>query len=240
MNTTGLQLFTKEEFNTVFTYHEFITSEYWERQKLLYYDRHNRVCRRCRSKKNIHLHHKVYPKDGRFLRLPDNAFVALCGVCHRDYHDKFGVRQNMQHTSKVFARDLFFKKEMDLLSRKKHKIKKCSPYHYKIDGVDIYWTTKKYKKKGQKTKEYVSLLKLFNEKEDKPHKHNGVKLKKVRADQSEQNCPSCDNPMLLKVRKKLTRKQQKADGYYSQWHYCVACKYILFDEKFHVKNKKHT
>lgn len=89
-----------------FSYHEFIKSKFWEAQKLVWYSRHKKVCARCRGTDHINLHHKVYPKAGRYLSLSDNAFVALCRPCHRVYHLRYGVRQNMQATTIHFHKRL--------------------------------------------------------------------------------------------------------------------------------------
>ncbi len=89
-----------------FNYHDFIKSQFWYLQKQDWYSRHKRKCARCRTIKGIHLHHKKYPKNGRFLLLNDNAFVALCSKCHFKYHKKYGVFNYMQTTSNRFIKEL--------------------------------------------------------------------------------------------------------------------------------------
>lgn len=96
--------FTKEERRMVFSYHEFIKSEWWFKQKADWYSRHKKRCAICKAEENIHLHHKVYPKNGRYLGLSDNSFIALCGKCHFSYHKKHGVKQYMQTTTNRFLR----------------------------------------------------------------------------------------------------------------------------------------
>lgn len=96
--------FTKIERRMVFDYHVFIVSDWWKKQKEDWYSRHKKTCARCKKGKNIHLHHKIYPISGRYLGLSDNSFVALCGGCHKLYHDKFGVQRKMQTTSNRFIK----------------------------------------------------------------------------------------------------------------------------------------
>jgi len=96
--------FTKNERRMKFNYREFIDSEWWTKQKEDWYSRHNKKCAVCKNEQNINLHHKKYPKNGRYLGLSDNAFVALCRGCHRSYHLKFGVKHYMQTTSNKFVR----------------------------------------------------------------------------------------------------------------------------------------
>ena len=87
-----------------FEYREFIKSRYWEAQKLVWYSRHKKICARCKSGKNINLHHKRYPKNGRYLSLTDNDFAALCRRCHYGYHALNGVQQHMQRASINFIK----------------------------------------------------------------------------------------------------------------------------------------
>mgnify|MGYP003423342203 CR=1 FL=1 len=96
--------FSKEERRMIFSYREFIESEWWTKQKLDWYSRHKKICARCKSDKKIHLHHKRYPDKGMYLRLYDNAFVALCDKCHYGYHRKNGVQRNMQTKSNRFIK----------------------------------------------------------------------------------------------------------------------------------------
>lgn len=96
--------FTKKERRLTFGYRVFTKSEWWIKQKEDWYSRHKKQCAKCRSIDYIHLHHKVYPKNGRYLGLSDNSFVALCKKCHHSYHKKYGVKQYMQTTSKRFIK----------------------------------------------------------------------------------------------------------------------------------------
>ena len=94
--------FNREERRLKFSYYSFIKSDWWIKQKLDWYSRHSKRCARCKLTKFIDLHHKVYPKNGRYLSLSDNSFVALCRGCHNEYHKKHGVKQYMQRTSNHF------------------------------------------------------------------------------------------------------------------------------------------
>ena len=89
-----------------FSYFDFIKSEWWTRQKVDWYSRHKKRCARCRTEDKIHLHHKRYPKNGRYLNMTDNTFVALCEGCHLKYHREYGVKQYMQTTSNKYIKEL--------------------------------------------------------------------------------------------------------------------------------------
>lgn len=103
--------FSRLERRMVFDYHDFIKSVWWNKQKLDWYSRHKKRCARCKSIVYIHLHHKKYPKKGRYLGLLDNAFVALCDSCHFKYHKQFGIFNNMQTTSNRFIKQLGLKRQ---------------------------------------------------------------------------------------------------------------------------------
>ena len=87
-----------------FNYYEFIVSEYWEAQKLLWFYRNRGRCAGCRSTDNLQLHHKLYPRDKRFLLLKDYDLVPLCKSCHYKYHQIYGVRRNMQTKTDKFIK----------------------------------------------------------------------------------------------------------------------------------------
>lgn len=88
--------FTKEERKMRFFYKDFIISEWWTKQKLDWYSRHKKICAKCKNDKYINLHHKHYPRNGKYLSMVDNTFVALCKSCHFKYHKLFGVEKYMQ------------------------------------------------------------------------------------------------------------------------------------------------
>lgn len=96
--------FSREERRMIFDYYNFIKSEWWTKQKLDWYSRHKKVCAKCKSSTCVNLHHKHYPKNRRFLGIPDNSFVALCSKCHFIYHKQFGVKQYMHTTSNRFIK----------------------------------------------------------------------------------------------------------------------------------------
>jgi len=94
----------KANKRTQFTYREFIESDFWRLQKEIWYSKHKKRCARCKTEDTINLHHKKYPKAGRYLSLVDNDFVALCRSCHFKYHKINGVQKNMQTKSNKFVR----------------------------------------------------------------------------------------------------------------------------------------
>jgi 5-methylcytosine-specific restriction endonuclease McrA len=64
-------------------YHEYLRSEAWRRKRERVLARDDRVCTRCGSEHNLHVHHLSYRFIGR-ERLSD--LVTLCEVCHRREH----------------------------------------------------------------------------------------------------------------------------------------------------------
>ena len=97
--------FTKTERRLKFNYFDFIKSDFWIKQKQDWYSRHKKRCATCGETFGVHLHHKVYPKNKRFLSLKDNDFVCLCKNCHFEYHDLNGVKQYMQTTTNRFIKN---------------------------------------------------------------------------------------------------------------------------------------
>jgi len=97
--------FSKEERRIKFQYKDFIKGVWWKIQKEDWYSRHRKQCARCRSLNGIHLHHKKYPKNGRYLGLHDNDFVALCSSCHKLFHFREKTKKNMQTKSNRFIRE---------------------------------------------------------------------------------------------------------------------------------------
>jgi len=56
-----------------------MSSSRWERRRVAYYAKHEKACRACSSKEEIHLHHHTYNRLGHEH---DDDLVPLCKTCH--------------------------------------------------------------------------------------------------------------------------------------------------------------
>jgi 5-methylcytosine-specific restriction endonuclease McrA len=70
---------------TVALYLEFLKSEYWKkvRKRVLKRDKH--MCKKCKSKFNLQVHHKTYIHHGlehKYLK----DLITLCDICHKIGH----------------------------------------------------------------------------------------------------------------------------------------------------------
>jgi hypothetical protein len=64
-------------------YDTYITSKKWERRRVAYYAKYAKVCRACKTKEKIHLHHHTYVRMGNEH---DDDLVPLCEQCHDLVH----------------------------------------------------------------------------------------------------------------------------------------------------------
>lgn len=91
------------------TYSDYLKTPHWQSTKERYFSAYPKECRLCRSKKNIHLHHRRYNgKYGNILfieRLAD--LIALCGSCHSQWHAIYGHRFMTIYTER-FIKELFW------------------------------------------------------------------------------------------------------------------------------------
>lgn len=62
------------------SYEDYITSSKWEKRKVAYYAKHEKLCAACKCTENIHLHHHTYDRMGNEL---DDDLVPLC----QEHHD---------------------------------------------------------------------------------------------------------------------------------------------------------
>ena len=115
------------------TYKEFINSKEWVLIKDAWYKKYKKICLKCNSQKNIHLHHIVYPLleyDGRgtYRQVQDRHFISLCDACHKLYHDTYGVHMDMITTSIDFIgkerHNRVFNKPKRYIKKKKNKSNK--------------------------------------------------------------------------------------------------------------------
>jgi len=72
---------TKEE------YLEWLSHPRWIEKRTIVLERDSYSCQKCRSKKNLHVHHQYYITDSKPWEVPDDCLVTLCEVCHRREHN---------------------------------------------------------------------------------------------------------------------------------------------------------
>lgn len=102
---------------TVRSYKSYIVSKLWKKRKNEYYKKHGKQCSCCKSTRFVQLHHKVY--TGIYGNEPDHHLIAMCGNCHKLFHDTYGVKGNMKEETGEFVKEMnesiHLKKEMELL-----------------------------------------------------------------------------------------------------------------------------
>ena len=129
-NTVNYALLGRKiDRNELMTYHEFIKSDSWKYIKKAWYKRYGKFCVKCNSTKYIHLHHIVYPilnkrKQGRYRKVLDKHFLALCKDCHKQYHDENGVWQDMINSTIEFVGRARYNKVFSADRIKKNRVKK--------------------------------------------------------------------------------------------------------------------
>jgi 5-methylcytosine-specific restriction endonuclease McrA len=67
------------------SYQEYISSEYWKNKKDWILECFEWTCQKCKSKRNLIVHHKNYDSVGN-----ENIHdvTVLCKQCHKKEHDK--------------------------------------------------------------------------------------------------------------------------------------------------------
>lgn len=68
----------------------FYSSIEWKKARKAVYKRDNRMCQRCGSKGNIHIHHIVSFANEK-LRADVNNLILLCADCHHWVHSKENI-----------------------------------------------------------------------------------------------------------------------------------------------------
>lgn len=80
-------------------YSVYIKSEWWTKRKNKFYKENEKRCMACLGTKYIDLHHLFY---GNYGNETDEQLVALCRLCHEEYHQTYGVAKDMIHTTNIF------------------------------------------------------------------------------------------------------------------------------------------
>ena len=94
----------KQEVNVarIPSYDKYINGSAWEHRRLKYFAIHRKACARCKSTKQIHLHHLSYDQMGHE---PDSDLTPLCQNCHtivHRFHELSGLSLR-ESTEKVLA-----------------------------------------------------------------------------------------------------------------------------------------
>jgi hypothetical protein len=64
-------------------YVELLRHPFWQRKRLLIFQRDNFACAKCNdSLSNLQVHHKYYKPNTNPWDYPDEALVTLCELCH--------------------------------------------------------------------------------------------------------------------------------------------------------------
>lgn len=100
-------------------YEEYINSKEWLIRKDNYFQSHPKRCKKCRTKDQIHLHHKSYKNLGSE---PDNDLVPLCNSCHQKLHKMVKIRGcGLEKGTEIFLRSTAIRNET---KKEKEKFRK--------------------------------------------------------------------------------------------------------------------
>lgn len=64
-------------------YNDYLKSKHWYFKRKEFFNKNSKICNKCRSKKNLVVHHKTYKHIGNEL-LSD--LICLCEKCHNKFH----------------------------------------------------------------------------------------------------------------------------------------------------------
>ncbi len=120
------------------TYQEYLKTNHWKATKVKVFKKYKYHCAKCKTNKNIDLHHKTYKNVGNESM---SDLVYLCRTCHKLVHDN----KLSDHKFKLVL------KVKNKRSKKPGKKKKKAKYSQK--GVKGYVMTKEeiavYRKTGK-------------------------------------------------------------------------------------------
>jgi len=80
----------------------YIKSEFWKKRRKRYFKKYEKKCLTCGTKKGVGLHHAVY-RHTEFGNERDTDLFPLCSVCHREFHEHYGVKGNMLKETRHFV-----------------------------------------------------------------------------------------------------------------------------------------
>jgi hypothetical protein len=82
-------------------YYVYIQSHWWTSRKNSYFRTHGRKCAKCNCSKYVELHHLFYDSS-QFGYENDSDLAPLCDLCHKDFHQQFGVKKNSHVDFRLF------------------------------------------------------------------------------------------------------------------------------------------
>lgn len=140
---------TKEE------YQEALKSPQWiiKRNRVKKRDKHK--CVKCKSNKNLHIHHTYYLKDKMPWQVPDECLITLCEVCHEKEHKGKPILSFMR--VKPPKTEVTPLPKIKIKKDKPEKLKKMRLYRY------IALKSKTIKKVFDKTTDRRDISKLAGE-----------------------------------------------------------------------------
>lgn len=97
-----LRSFKKETKPKVLRYVDYIVGKEWREKKIKFFNKYGKKCFACNSFKNINVHHLTYRNIGKEK---DEDLVVLCRCCHEEYHDMYGVSNDMTESTTRFILD---------------------------------------------------------------------------------------------------------------------------------------
>jgi hypothetical protein len=93
---------TKKAKKVMPKYAVYILSKEWRVRCALFYKTHGHFCVACGETKNIHMHHMTYRHLGNEM---DEELAPLCRDCHHEYHELYGVSNDMVETTVAFIEE---------------------------------------------------------------------------------------------------------------------------------------
>lgn len=98
-------------------YHSYITSSKWFQVRNKVFKLQGKQCKKCESKKKLHVHHKTYERLGN--ESIETDLVVLCKKCHDTYHTIH------KHTSIETTDCFILDKKLKTISNTKKKVLLC-------------------------------------------------------------------------------------------------------------------
>jgi 5-methylcytosine-specific restriction endonuclease McrA len=87
----------------------------WKNKRAEILKRDGYKCRRCSSKSNLHIHHKIYVEGRMAWEYTNQFLITLCSNCHEQEHNKKQVSDFVKTDKKIIK-----------LSNPHHKKKKSN------------------------------------------------------------------------------------------------------------------
>ncbi len=187
-------------------YQQYLKSPEWRtlRLKALAYALHK--CQLCNGEKDLHVHHRVYPKV--LGTEPVTDLTVLCNTCH-----------TMFHKTTSYVLKAVKERERKALERGTNITKK---------------SRRKDKKKSLKAQSKAAYKEWRNER--KKTIQGGDKYeKRIDREGHVVNCPKCDTLLRAIIKNPATRSfKPNQKFYYSRWDRCPNCGYAKMYEKYKV------